>query len=122
MKMIVYGLAAAGALAFAPMTAVTVGTPAPGLAEPLNCPGGQWWDPTGNTCRPLGEGPQPLDCPGGQFWNPATNECQPTAPQPLDCPGGAWWDPAANTCQPLVPGQPAPGQPAPGQPAPPPHG
>jgi hypothetical protein len=27
---------------------------------PLACDPGQWWDPTTNVCRPLGEGP-----PGG---------------------------------------------------------
>jgi hypothetical protein len=96
MRKVVYSLAAAGALAFAPMAAVTVATPAVSPAQPPDCPGGQYWDPTGDQCRPLGEGPAPQNCPGG------------------------FWDPVANQCKPLVPGQPPP--PQPGQPAPPPGG
>ncbi|MGV0634113.1 hypothetical protein ABQE69_06770 [Mycolicibacillus trivialis] len=59
------------------VAAVTIATPAVGSAEPLNCPAGQWWDPTANVCRPLNQGPQPLFCDNGWWWNPATNECAP---------------------------------------------
>lgn len=52
-------------------------TPAVSSAEPLDCPGGQYWDPTGNVCRPLGDGPQPLNCPAGEYWHPGDNVCKP---------------------------------------------
>ena len=37
---------------------------------------GQWFDPTANVCRQLGQGPQPLNCPAGQYWDPTTNVCR----------------------------------------------
>ncbi len=43
---------------------------------PANCEPGQYWDPTGSVCRPLGQGPQPLNCPPGQYWDPTTNVCR----------------------------------------------
>ncbi|BBX44333.1 hypothetical protein GCM10009641_73630 [Mycobacterium cookii] len=61
-------LLAAGALAFA--------TPSASWADPANCDPGQWWDPTSNVCRPLGQGPQPLNCPAGQWWDPNGNVCR----------------------------------------------
>jgi len=61
-------LLAAAAVAFA--------TPSASWADPINCDPGQWWDPTANVCRPLGQGPQPLNCPPGQYWDPTTNVCR----------------------------------------------
>jgi len=43
---------------------------------PANCDPGQYWDPTGSVCRPLGQGPQPLNCDPGQYWDPTTNVCR----------------------------------------------
>jgi hypothetical protein len=77
MKRVVYSMAAAAALAFAPLAVVTVATPTMSSAEPLNCAQGEYWDPTGNVCRPLGVGPQPLNCAEGEYWNPAANVCKP---------------------------------------------
>jgi hypothetical protein len=77
MKRVVYGMAAAAALAFAPLGVVTVVTPTVSSAEPMNCAQGEYWDPTGNVCRPLGQGPQPKDCAAGQYWNPVDNACTP---------------------------------------------
>ena len=56
--------------------AVAVAMPAVGHADPINCDPGQWWDPTANICRPLGQGPQPLNCDPGQYWDPTTNVCR----------------------------------------------
>lgn len=55
----------------------TIAAPAVGWAEPLACPGGQYWEPSTNTCMPLGQGPTPLDCPPGQYWQPFGNACRP---------------------------------------------
>jgi hypothetical protein len=45
-----------------------------GSAEPLNCAGGQFWDPITNTCQT----PQPAqDCASGEYWNPLSNVCRP---------------------------------------------
>lgn len=73
MRNLACGLAAAVALAAAPLAVM----PAIGSAEPLNCPGGQYWEPTTNTCMPLGQGPTPLNCPPDQWWNPVGNACRP---------------------------------------------
>ena len=43
-------------VALASMAAVTIATPAVSSAE---CADGEWWDPTGKVCRPLGVGPHP---------------------------------------------------------------
>ncbi|OBI48130.1 hypothetical protein A5707_18665 [Mycobacterium kyorinense] len=77
MNNLVGRLAAAIMLAAATMAVAVVGTPALGSAEPLNCPEGQYWEPTGNVCRPLGVGPQPINCPEGQYWHPGDNVCKP---------------------------------------------
>jgi hypothetical protein len=53
-------------LTFASMAAVTIVTPAVSKAD---CGDGEWWDPTGKVCRPLGVGPQPLACDPGQWWD-----------------------------------------------------
>ena len=53
------------------------GAPAAHSNPPLDCPGGQYWEPSTNTCMPLGQGPTPLDCPPGQWWNPFGNSCRP---------------------------------------------
>lgn len=74
-------LTAIGVLAVVPMAAVAIATPAVSSAEPLNCEAGQYWDPTGNVCRPLGVGPQPLACDPGQWWDPNGNVCRPVVPQ-----------------------------------------
>jgi hypothetical protein len=86
-------------MAFASMAAVTIATPAVSSAD---CVDGQWWDPTGKVCRPLGVGLQPLACEPGQWWDPTANVCRPLSvgPQPLACDNGSWWDPAANVCRP----------------------
>jgi hypothetical protein len=45
-----------------------------GSADPLNCPGGQYWDPITNTCQT----PQPAaDCAPGEYWNALSNVCRP---------------------------------------------
>ena len=77
MPKLVGHLLAAAALAVAPIAAVAVTAPGTSNAAPLDCPGGQWWDPTANICRPLGEGPQPLHCENGWWWDPASNHCVP---------------------------------------------
>ena len=90
-------------MAVASMATVTIATPAVSSAD---CDAGQWYDPTGKVCRPLGVGPQPLACDPGQWWDPTANVCRPlgVGPQPLACDNGWWWDPAANVCRPpLVP-------------------
>ena len=61
-------------VALASMAAVTIATPAVSSAE---CADGEWWDPTGKVCRPLGVGPQPLACDNGWWWDPAANVCRP---------------------------------------------
>ena len=70
--------------ALASMAAVAIATPTPEapLAQP--CDAGQWWDPTGKVCRPLGVGPQPLACDNGSWWDPSANVCRP----PLVSPAG----------------------------------
>ena len=75
MRKFVRRLAPIAAMALIPMAAVTA-MPAVGSADPTNCDPGQWWDPTANTCRPLGQGPQPLNCDPGQYWDPTTNVCR----------------------------------------------
>jgi hypothetical protein len=60
-------------VALALMAAVTIATPAVSSAE---CADGEWWDPTGKVCRPLGVGPQPLACESGQWWDPTANVCR----------------------------------------------
>ncbi|MGO9030239.1 hypothetical protein [Mycobacterium sp.] len=77
MRKFVRRLAPVAAMALMPLAAVTIAMPAASSAEPLNCDVGQWWDPTGNVCRPLGQGPQPLNCDPGQYWDPTTNVCRP---------------------------------------------
>ena len=62
-------LLTAAAMAFA--------TPSASWADPANCDHGQYWDPTGSVCRPLGQGPAPLNCDPGQYWDPTTNVCRP---------------------------------------------
>ena len=56
--------------------AVAIVMPQMSRADPINCDPGQWWDPTANICRPLGQGPQPLNCDPGQYWDPTTNVCR----------------------------------------------
>lgn len=77
MSNLVGRLAAAAMLAVGTMAVVAVETPTVASAEPLNCPEGQYWEPTGNVCRPLGVGPQPINCPEGQYWHPGDNVCKP---------------------------------------------
>jgi hypothetical protein len=86
-------------MASASMAAATIATPAVSWAD---CADGEWWDPTGKVCRPLGVGPQPKACEPGQWWDPTANLCRPlgVGPQPLACENGWWWDPAANVCRP----------------------
>lgn len=67
MKTFVRQLVVVAMLAFASMAAVTIATPAVSKAD---CADGEWWDPTGKVCRPLGVGPQPLACDPGQWWDP----------------------------------------------------
>jgi hypothetical protein len=103
MRTFVRRLVPAVMAALASMVAVTIATPPVSKAD---CAGGEWWDPTGKVCRPLGVGPQPLACDAGQWWDPTANVCRPlgVGPQPLACDNGWWWDPGANVCRPpLVP-------------------
>jgi hypothetical protein len=82
MRKFVRRLAPIAAMALMPLAAVTIAMPAASSAEPLNCDPDQWWDPTGNVCRPLGQGPQPLNCDPGQYWDPTTNVCRPLGQGP----------------------------------------
>jgi len=68
-------------MAVASMATVTIATPAVSSAD---CDAGQWYDPTGKVCRPLGVGPQPLACDPRQWWDPGANVCRP----PLVPPAG----------------------------------
>jgi hypothetical protein len=56
--------------------ALACAMPVVSSADPPNCEPGQYWDPTGSVCRPLGQGPQPLNCDPGQYWDPTTNVCR----------------------------------------------
>ena len=76
MKKFIRRLAPIAAVAAIPMAAVAIAMPATSSADPINCDPGQWFDPTANVCRPLGQGPQPLNCPAGQYWDPTTNVCR----------------------------------------------
>lgn len=58
------------------VAAMAFAVPVSSADPPPNCDPGQYWDPTGNVCRPLGQGPQPLNCPAGQYWDPTTNVCR----------------------------------------------
>lgn len=73
MKVFVRDAVSVVMMALASMAAVTIATPAVSSAD---CDPGQWWDPTGSVCRPLGQGPQPLNCDPGQYWDPTTNVCR----------------------------------------------
>ena len=73
MRNLIARVASALVLAAAAMAFVT---PSAGWADPANCDPGQYWDPTTNVCRPLGQGPQPLNCDPGQYWDPTTNVCR----------------------------------------------
>ena len=53
MTNLVSRLAAIVVLAVAPIAVVTIVTPPVSSAQPLDCESGQWWDPTGNVCRPV---------------------------------------------------------------------
>ena len=73
MRKLIARVASALVLAAAAMAFVT---PSASWADPANCDPGQYWDPTTNVCRPLGQGPQPLNCDPGQYWDPTTNVCR----------------------------------------------
>jgi hypothetical protein len=61
-------------LAATPIAALSLFNAAIGSADPLNCPGGQYWDPITNTCQT----PQPAaDCAPGEYWNALSNVCRP---------------------------------------------
>ena len=61
-------------LAAIPIAALSLFSIAIGSAEPLNCIGGQFWDPITNTCQT----PQPAqDCGPGEYWNALSNVCRP---------------------------------------------
>ena len=61
-------------LAATPTIALSLFSAGIGSAEPLNCAGGQFWDPITNTCQT----PQPAqDCASGEYWNPLSNMCRP---------------------------------------------
>lgn len=95
-------LVAVAAMVAAPWAVVTVVSPAVSSAQ---CADGEWFDPTGKVCRPLGVGPQPLACADGEWWDPTANVCRPlgVGPQPLACASGEWWDPGMNMCRPVLP-------------------
>ena len=60
--------------AASPITAASLFGAGIGLAEPLNCVNGQFWDPITNTCQT----PRPAeDCPPGEYWNALSNVCRP---------------------------------------------
>ena len=73
MRNLIARLASALVLAAAAMAFMT---PSASWADPANCDPGQYWDPTGSVCRPVGQGPQPLNCDPGQYWDPTTNVCR----------------------------------------------
>jgi hypothetical protein len=61
-------------LAATPIAALSLFSARIGSAEPLNCAGGQFWDPITNTCQT----PQPAqECASGEYWNPLSNVCRP---------------------------------------------
>jgi hypothetical protein len=61
-------------LAAAPIAAMSLFTAGTGLAEPLNCASGQFWDPITNTCQT----PRPADnCAPDEYWNALSNACRP---------------------------------------------
>lgn len=61
-------------LAAIPMTALSLFSAGSASAEPLNCTGGQFWDPITNTCQT----PQPAqNCGPGEYWNALSNVCRP---------------------------------------------
>lgn len=61
-------------LAATSVTALSLFSAGIGSAEPLDCTGGQFWDPITNTCQT----PQPAqDCASGEYWNPLSNVCRP---------------------------------------------
>jgi len=61
------------AAAAAPIAVLSVVMSATGVAQPLNCQNGQWWDPGSYTCKSA----VPLACAPGEYWNPITNVCRP---------------------------------------------
>jgi hypothetical protein len=73
MRNLIARVASALVLAAAAMAFMT---PSASWADPANCDPGQYWDPTANVCRPLGQGAQPLNCDPGQYWDPTTNVCR----------------------------------------------
>ena len=67
-------LPAIAILAATPITALSLFGAGIGSAEPLNCVGGQFWEPITNTCQT----PQPAqDCAPGEYWNALSNVCRP---------------------------------------------
>ena len=76
MKKFVRRLAPIAAMALMPMAAVTIAMPALSSADPPNCDPGQWWDPTGNVCRPLGQGPAAAELRPRPVLGP-DDECVP---------------------------------------------
>ena len=79
MRKFVRHLVAVVTMAWASMAFVTIATPAVSSAD---CAAGEWWDPTGKVCRPLGVGPQPLACDDGWWWDPGANVCRPPVVPP----------------------------------------
>jgi hypothetical protein len=65
---------AIAAVAAAPIAAMSLFMSATASAQPLDCPGGQFWDPISNTCQT----PRPAaQCAVGEYWNPVSNLCRP---------------------------------------------
>jgi hypothetical protein len=77
MSNVACGLATVVALAAAPLAAGALTMPAVASAAPLNCPAGQYWELSTNTCMPLGQGPTPRSCAPGEWWNPFGDVCRP---------------------------------------------
>ena len=66
--------AAIAGFAATSITALSLFSAGSGSAEPLNCTGGQFWDPITNTCQT----PQPAqNCGPGEYWNALSNVCRP---------------------------------------------
>ena len=92
MRTIISRLVPIVVMAFAPMAAMTIATPAVSLAD---CANGEWWDPKANVCR-APDAPMALPCDAGQWWVGPDGKCMPSARRRATTIG-VWWWPAGGT-------------------------
>src|SRR5260370_41932806 len=99
MRTIVSRLVPVVVMAFAPMAAVPIATPAVSLAD---CANGEWWDPKANVCRAT-DAQIALPCDAGQWWDPTATGCRPLVawPQSLACVGEQLSDQATSVYLPI---------------------